>query len=82
MNNKAKIIKFTELTVKIAIVLLGVFVLYKKLIVNQDVNDVLLDIKTSFTSSSQFVIMILAFLLVPINIYIEGIKWKLQLKPI
>ena len=82
MNNKAKIIKFTELTVKIAIVLLGVFVLYKKLIVNQDVNDVLLDIKTSFTSSSQFVIMILAFLLVPINIYLEGIKWKLQLKPI
>lgn len=82
MNNKAKIIKFTELTVKIAIVLLGIFVLYKKLIVNQDVNDVLLDVKTSFTNTSQFVIMILAFLLVPLNIFLEGIKWKLQLKPI
>lgn len=82
MNNKAKIIKFTELTVKIAIVLLGIFVLYKKLIVNQNVNEVLLDVKTSFTNTNQFVLMIFALILVPINIFLEGIKWKLQLKPI
>ena len=82
MNNKAKIIKFTELTVKIAIVLLGIFVLYKKLIVNQNVNEVLLDVKTSFTNTNQFVLMILSFILVPLNIFLEGIKWKLQLKPI
>ena len=82
MNNKAKIIKFTELTVKIAIVLLGIFVLYKKLIVNQNVNEVLLDVKTSFTNKNQFVLMIFALILVPLNIFLEGIKWKLQLKPI
>ena len=82
MNNKAKIIKFTELTVKIAIVLLGIFVLYKKLIVNQNVNEVLLDVKTSFTNTNQFVLMIFALILVPLNIFLEGIKWKLQLKPI
>ena len=82
MNNKAKIIKFTELTVKIAIVLLGIFVLYKKLIVNQNVNEVLLDVKTSFTNTNQFVLMIFALILVPLNIFLESIKWKLQLKPI
>ena len=82
MNNKAKIIKFTELTVKIAIVLLGIFVLYKKLIVNQNVNEVLLDVKTSYTNTNQFVLMIFALILVPLNIFLEGIKWKLQLKPI
>ena len=82
MNNKAKIIKFTELTVKIAIVLLGIFVLYKKLIVNHNVNEVLLDVKTSFTNTNQFVLMIFALILVPLNIFLEGIKWKLQLKPI
>ena len=58
---------------------IGIFVLYKKLIVNQNVNDVLSDIKTSFTNTNQFVLMILAFSLVPINIFLEGIKWKLQL---
>lgn len=82
MNNKAKIIKLAELTVKIVIVLLGIFVLYKKLIVNQNVTEVLNDIETSFNNKKQFLFLISAFLLVYLNIYLEGIKWKLQVKPI
>jgi hypothetical protein len=82
MNHKAKIIKFTELTVKIAIVLLGIFVLYKKLIVNQNVSEIYNEIKTTFTNKNQFFLMSIALLLVPLNIFLESIKWKLQIKPI
>ena len=82
MNHKAKIIKFTELTVKISIVLLGIFVLYKKLIVNQNVSEIYNEIKTTFTNKNQFFLMSIALLLVPLNIFLESIKWKLQIKPI
>lgn len=82
MNHKAKIIKLTELTVKIAIVLLGIFVLYKKLFVNQNVSEIINEIETTFTNNNQFLFMIIALLLVPLNIFLEGIKWKLQMKPI
>jgi MFS family permease len=82
MNHKAKIIKLTELTVKIAIVLLGIFVLYKKLFVNQNVSEIINEIETTFTNNNQFFFMIIALLLVPLNIFLEGIKWKLQMKPI
>lgn len=82
MNHKAKIIKFTELTVKITIVLLGIFVLYKKLIVNQNVSEIFKEIETTFTNKNQFFLMSIALLLVPINIFLESIKWKLQMKPI
>ena len=82
MNHKAKIIKLTELTVKIAIVLLGIFVLYKKLFVNQNVSEIINKIETTFTNNNQFFFMIIALLLVPPNIFLEGIKWKLQMKPI
>ena len=82
MNHKAKIIKFTELTVKITIVLLGIFVLYKKLIVNQNVSEVFNEIETTFTNKNQFIFMSFALLLVPLNIFLECVKWKLQIKPI
>ena len=82
MNHKAKIIKFTELTVKIAIVLLGIWILYKRVFANQDVSDVFKEIKTSFTDNRHFILMLFALLLVPFNIFLEGIKWKIQLKPI
>lgn len=82
MNHKAKITNLTEITVKIAIVLLGIFVLYKKLIVNQNVNEIFHEIRTTFTDKSQFFLMATAFLLVPINIFLEGIKWKIQIKSI
>lgn len=82
MIHRAKIIKSTEITVKILIVLLGIFVLYKKIFMNQNVTAVWNEIKTTFTEKNQFLLMTMVFLLVPINLYMEGIKWKLQIKPI
>lgn len=49
---------------------------------NQNVTDVWNEIKTSFINKNQYILMTIAFLLVPINIYMEGIKWKMQIKPI
>ncbi len=82
MNHKAKIKKIVETAVKITIVLLGTFVLYKKIFVNQDIKELYNEIKTSFVDKRQFWLMIFAFLLVSLNIYLESIKWKLQVKPI
>lgn len=82
MNNKAKIRKLAELTVKIIIVLLGIYVLYKKIIVNQNVTEVWNKIETSFTNRRQFALMIFAFVLVFLNIFLEAIKWKYQVRPI
>lgn len=82
MNNKAKIIKITEMSVKIIIIVLGIWILYNKIIKNQNVTEVWDEIKTSFTNSKQFILMFVAFLLVPLNILLEAFKWKLQVKPI
>lgn len=82
MSDKAKIIKFTETIVKIVIVLLGIWILYKKIIQNQNVTQVWNEIKTSFTNSRQFLLMIAAFILVSLNILLEAFKWKVQVKPI
>ena len=82
MNSKAKIIKFTEIMVKIVIVLLGVWILYKKLFHNQNITQLWTDIKTSVITTNNIILTSLALLLVPVNIYLEGIKWKFQLKPI
>lgn len=82
MNNKAKIIKLAETSVKIIIVVLGIFILYKKIIQNQNVTQVWNEIKISFTNSRQFILMIVAFILVYVNILLEAFKWKFQVKPI
>lgn len=82
MNKKAKIRKLTELTVKIIIVLLGIYVLYNKIIVNQNIAEVWNKIETSFTNRRQFALMIFAFALVFLNIFLEAIKWKYQVRPI
>lgn len=68
--------------VKIVIVLLGVWILYKKLFHNQNITQLWTDIKTSVIKTNNIILTLLALLLVPVNIYLEGIKWKFQLKPI
>lgn len=68
--------------VKIVIVLLGVWILYKKLFHNQNITQLWTDIKTSVITTNNIILTLLALLLVPVNIYLEGIKWKFQLKPI
>ena len=82
MNSKAKIIKFTEIFIKIVIVLLGVWILYKKLFHNQNITQLWFDVKTSVTTINNTFLILLALFLVPLNIYLEGVKWKFQLKPI
>ena len=82
MNSKAKIRKFTEISVKIVIVLLGVWILYKKLFHNQNITQLWTDLKSSVVTTNNIILTLLALLLVPVNIYLEGIKWKFQLKPI
>ena len=82
MNSKAKIIKFTEIIIKIVIVLLGIWILYKKIFHNQNITQLMTDLKSSVTSTQNYILILLAFLLVSVNIYLEGIKWKFQLKPI
>lgn len=82
MNSKAKIIKLTETIVKIVIVLLGIWIIYKKIIHNQNITQLWSDIKSSFTSTKHIYLLILTIILVPVNIYLEGVKWRIQLKPI
>lgn len=82
MNNKAKIIKFTETTVKIIIVLLGLWIIYEKIIHNQNIPQLWHDLKSSFSNKNQMLFLILAIALVPLNIFLEAVKWKFQLKPI
>ena len=82
MNSKAKIIKFTEIFIKIVVVLLGLWILYKKLFHNQNITQLWLDVKTSVTNNHNTFLILSALFLVIVNIYLEGIKWKLQLKPI
>lgn len=82
MNSRAKIIKFTEIIVKIVIVLLGVWILYKKLFHNQNITQLWTDLKLSVTTTNNILLILLVLFLVPVNIYLEGIKWKIQLKPI
>ena len=81
MNNKAKIIKFTETIVKIIIVLLGLWILYDK-INNHNIRLIWQDIYCTFKDKKQFLLMIAALLLMPLNQYLEAIKWKIQVKPI
>ena len=82
MNSKAKIIKFTETIVKILIVLLGIWILYKKIFHNQNITQLWQDIKTSATTINHIYLISFAIILFPINIFFESIKWKIQLKPI
>ena len=82
MNNKAKIIKFTETIVKIIIVLLGLWILYDKIINNHNIRHIWQEIYCTFKDKKQFLLMIAALLLMPLNQYLEAIKWKIQVKPI
>ena len=68
--------------VKIVIVLLGIWILYKKLFHNQNISQLLIDIESSIKTIKNLILILAALFLVPLNIYLEGIKWKMQLKPI
>lgn len=81
-NHKTKIRKITEIIINFIIVVLSCWILYKKLFYNQDLIKFWQDVKISFTTKGQFILMSISFLLMPVNIILEAIKWKIQIKPI
>ncbi|MCQ2317669.1 MAG: lysylphosphatidylglycerol synthase domain-containing protein [Bacteroidales bacterium] len=80
--NRAKLLKIAETAIKIIIVLAGCWVLYVKIIENQDFTEMWSNIKDSFSSPKGILLMTAALLLIPVNIAVEAMKWKKSIQPI
>lgn len=80
--NRAKLLKIAETAIKIIIVLVGCWVLYVKIIENQDFTEMWSNIKSSFSSPKGILLMTAALLLIPVNIAFEAMKWKKSIQPI
>ncbi len=70
------------MAIKIIIVLAGCWVLYVKIIKNQDITEMWDSVKTSFSSTQNVLLMVLAFILMPINMALETRKWQKSILPI
>ncbi len=81
-SHNAKIRKFAETTIKILIVLAGCWVLYVKIIKNQDLTEMWESVKTSFSSPKNVLLMVLAFVLMPVNMAFETRKWQKSIQPV
>ena len=75
-SHNAKIRKIAEMAIKIIIVLAGCWVLYVKIIKNQDLTEMWASVKTSFSSTQNVLLMALAFILMPVNMALETHKWQ------
>lgn len=82
ISHNAKIRKFAETAIKILIVLAGCWILYVKIIKNQDLAEMWESVKTSFLSTKNVFFMVLAFLLMPLNMAIETQKWRKSILPV
>ncbi|MBR4837912.1 MAG: flippase-like domain-containing protein [Bacteroidales bacterium] len=82
ISHNAKIRKFAETAIKILIVIAGCWVLYMKIIKNQDVAEMWESVKTSFSSTKNVLLMALAFVLMPVNMAFETRKWQKSILPI
>lgn len=80
--NRAKLLKIAETAIKIIIVLAGCWILYVKIIENQDFTEMWNNIKSSFSSPKGILLMTAALLLIPVNIAFEAMKWKKSIQPI
>lgn len=80
--NNAKIRKIAELAIKILIVLAGCWVLYIKIIKNQDLTEMWTSVKLSFSSTRNVLLMVLAFVLMPVNMAFETMKWQKSIQPV
>lgn len=80
--HKAKLIKFAETLIKIIIVLLGCWFLYKKIICNPNIADLKDTITESFTGKREIIIMICSLAMMPFNLLLEAFKWKTLIKPL
>lgn len=81
-SHNAKIRKFAETAIKILIVLAGCWVLYVKIIKNQDLTEMWESVKTSFSSTRNVLMMALAFILMPLNMALETRKWQKSIQPV
>ena len=81
-SHNAKIRKFAEMVIKILIVLAGCWVLYVKIIKNQDLTEMWESVKTSFSSTRNVLLMALAFILMPLNMALETRKWQKSIQPV
>lgn len=81
-SHNAKIRKFAETAIKILIVLAGCWVLYVKIIKNQDITEMWESVKTSFSSTRNVLLMALAFILMPLNMALETRKWQKSIQPV
>lgn len=70
------------MAIKIIIVLAGCWVLYVKIIKNQDLTEMWDSVKTSFSSTQNVLLMILAFVLMPVNMALETRKWQKSIRPV
>lgn len=82
LSHNAKIRKFAETAIKILIVIAGCWVLYMKIIKNQDVAEMWESVKTSFSSTKNVLLMALAFVLMPLNMALETQKWQKSIEPV
>lgn len=70
------------MAIKILIVLAGCWVLYVKIIKNQDLTEMWDSVKTSFSSTQNVLLMALAFILMPVNMAFETRKWQKSTLPV
>ncbi len=81
-SHNAKIMKIAEMAIKILIVLAGCWILYVKIIKNQDLTEMWDSVKTSFSSTKNVLLMVLAFVLMPVNMAFETRKWQKSILPV
>ncbi len=70
------------MAIKILIVIAGCWVLYVKIIKNQDLTEMWDSVKTSFSSTKNVLLMVLAFVLMPVNMAFETRKWQKSILPV
>ena len=81
-SHNAKIRKIAETAIKILIVIAGCWILYVKIIKNQDLTEMWDSVKTSFSSTQNVLLMALAFILMPVNMALETRKWQKSILPV
>jgi len=80
--DRAKLLKFAETAIKIIIVIVGCWILYVKIIENQNLAEMWNGIKDSFSSLRGILLMTAAAALLPVNLAFEALKWKKSIQPI
>lgn len=81
-SHNAKIMKIAETAIKILVVLAGCWVIYDKIIDNQNITEMWSSMKLSFSSIENILLMALALFLMPLNMAFEAKKWQKSVLPV